>query len=198
LGEYRREKIWDGVTRAWHWTLVVVVAAGWYFGEFMSFTTIDWHFYCGYTVLGLVLFRLFWGLVGPGPVRLRSLFPGPRVLLAYMERIPRREPSGTRGHNPLAGLWVLAILALLLGQAGIGLFLSSDDFFESGPLAYLVSDEVSAFLTGWHKAFAKALLALVAVHVSAILFYLFWKKENLVVPMITGWKWVRAGSREPR
>ena len=198
MGEYRREKIWDGVTRVWHWSLVAVVSMGWYFGEFMTFSTIEWHFYCGYAVLGWLAFRFLWGLVGPEPIRLRVLFPRPGVVLAYLKGVGKREPSGTPGHNPLAALSALAILVLLLAQAGIGLFISSDDFFESGPLAYLISDDRSAFLSSWHKALAKGLVALVAIHVSMILFYLFWKKENLVSAMLTGWKWIRIESDEPR
>jgi cytochrome b len=197
LGEYRREKIWDGVTRSWHWSLVVLVSLGGYFGEFMTFSTVEWHFYCGYAVLGWLAFRFFWGLVGPQPVRLRGLFPSPKAALAYLKGVGKREPSGTPGHNPLAALSVLAILLLLLTQASIGLFISSDDFFASGPLAYLISDDLSSALSGWHKTFAKGLLALVSLHVSMILFYLIWKKENLARAMVTGWKWVKVDPDEP-
>ena len=191
MGEYRREKIWDPVTRLWHWVLVATVCAGWYFGEWMTFSTIEWHFYCGYTVLGLVAFRLVWGLVGPAPVKLWRLVPSPRSLFTYLKHLGRREPSGTPGHNPLGSLSVIAILLLLIAQGTTGLFVTSDDFFESAPLAYLVSDDVGDALTWWHKTLSKAVLGIVALHVSAILFYLLWKKENLVIAMITGWKTVR-------
>ena len=62
----------------------------------------------------------------------------------------------------------------------------------------MISDDRSAFLSSWHKALAKGLVALVAIHVSVILFYLLWKKENLVSAMLTGWKWVWVESGEPR
>lgn len=196
MGELRREKIWDPVTRLWHWVLAIVVTTGWSLGEFMTFSTIDWHFYCGYTVLGLLAFRLLWGLVGPQSVRLGSLVPRPRALLAYLRHIPRRQPSGTPGHNPLGALSVLAMLLLLGAQAGSGLFVESDNFFESGPLASAVPEAVRDRMSWWHGVLSKGVLGLVAVHVFAIAFYWLWKKENLVWPMVTGWKWVKAATTD--
>lgn len=192
MGDLHREKIWDPVTRLWHWALVIAVGLGWYFGEFMSFTTIQWHFYCGFTILGLVVFRILYGLVGPAPIRFRALLSSPADIARYAKTVMRREPSGTRGHNPLGSLSVLAMIVLLLAQASSGLFLESDDYFESAPLAQFVSNDVSDRLTWWHKRIAKAILAVVVLHVAAIFFYLVWKKENLIRPMITGWKNVRA------
>ena len=194
LTELKREKVWDPVTRLWHWALVAAVVTGWSLGEFMTFSTIDWHFYAGYCVLGLIVFRLFWGLVGPAPVRLRALLPGIYDTVNYVRHIRARQPSGTPGHNPLGALSVIAMLVVMLAQASTGLFVESDNFFESGPLAYLVTDATSSYLIGWHKLLAKILLALVVLHVSAIIFYLVWKKENLIKPMFTGWKLVRSKS----
>ena len=196
MGEMRREKIWDPVTRLWHWVLAVVVTTGWSLGEFMTFSTIDWHFYCGYAVLGLLAFRLLWGLVGPRPARLRDLLPGPRAVLAYVRQLPRRQPSGSPGHNPLGALAVLAMLLLLGAQAGSGLFVESDDFFESGPLADEVPETVRDRMSWWHGMLSKGVLGIVTMHVCAIAFYWLWKKENLVWPMITGWKWVKVVSTD--
>jgi len=60
LQGYQQEKIWDPVTRLWHWVLALAVGVGWSFGKFMNFDNIQWHFYLGYLVLGLMLFRLLW------------------------------------------------------------------------------------------------------------------------------------------
>ena len=196
MAALRREKIWDPVIRLWHWVLVIVVVTGWCFGEFMKFSTITYHFYCGYAVLSLLAFRLFWGLIGPRPVRLSALVPRPRALLRYVKTLPRREPSGTPGHNPLGALSVIALLLLLGAQATTGLFIESDDFFESGPLAHLVSDAVTNRLTWWHKFLAKGVLGVVALHVTAIFYYLIWKRENLIAAMFTGWKWVKSDNGE--
>lgn len=136
-------------------------------------------------------FRFIWGFVGPAPIRFRTLVPTPSALISYVRGMASRNPSGTPGHNPIGSLWIIGIVLLLTAQASCGLFIVSDDFFESAPLAHLVSDAVSNQLTWWHKLFAKLLLAMVCLHLAAISFYYFWKKENLVVPMITGWKSVK-------
>jgi len=184
-------KIWDPVTRLWHWVLAGVVITNWIFGEFMDFDTVRWHFYLGYTVLGLLLFRVVWGVIGPEPVRWRWLIPRWRELLAYLRTVGRRQPSGTPGHNPLGSLSVLALLLVLAMQAGSGLFIESDDFFESAPLSGYVSESTVNSLTWWHHLLSKVLLGLVVLHLAAILFYRVWKGENLLKPMITGWKLVR-------
>jgi cytochrome b len=196
VSQLELKKIWDPVTRLWHWVLAAVVITNWIFGEFMSFDTVTWHFYLGYAVLGLLGFRILWGLVGPAPIRWRSLFPTPTALIAYLRKIGSREPSGTPGHNPIGSLSVLALLLVLAGQAGTGLFIETDDFFESGPLIGYVSEATVNSLTWWHHFLSKVLLALVGLHLAAIIYYRVWKRENLVKPMITGWKLVRKKSAE--
>lgn len=179
------------MTRVWHWVLVIAVGTGWSFGKFMSFDVIQWHFYIGYLVLGLMLFRYFWGFVGPAPIRYRSLFPTPAQTLQYLKKIGSREASGSPGHNPLGALSVIAMLLAITAQAVMGLFAESEDFFEYGPLAEYVSQATINQMTSWHRFNADIILILVVLHVSAILFYLLWKKENLITPMINGWKWVK-------
>jgi len=191
MSKLERIKVWDPVTRLWHWVLAAAVITNWIFGEFMSFDTVSWHFYLGYTVLALLGFRLLWGFVGPAPVRWCSLLPRPAELMSYIGKVGKREPSGTPGHNPLGSLSVIALLLVLAAQAGTGLFIETDDFFESGPLYGYVSEATVNSLTWWHHFLSKVLLALVVLHLVAILFYRLWKREDLLQPMITGWKWVR-------
>jgi cytochrome b len=186
-----QEKIWDPVTRLWHWVLVLSVGVGWSFGKFMSFETIEWHFYLGYLTLGLMIFRYLWSFIGPAPIRYRALLPTPGKLFAYLRLVGQRKPSGTAGHNPLGSLSVILMLLAITAQALTGLFIESDDFFESGPLAGYVTEAMVSRLTWWHRLNADFILILVVLHVSAILFYLIWKKENLITAMITGWKWVK-------
>ena len=194
---FHLEKIWDPVTRLWHWILVLAVSLGWSFGKFMSFDTIQWHFYIGYLILGLMVFRYLWGFAGPTPVRFRAIIPTPTALLTYLRHMGRREPSGSPGHNPVGSLSVIAMLVVIGAQALSGLFIESDDFFEYGPLAGYVSEAMVNRLTWWHHFNADVILVLVILHVSAILFYLVWKKENLIKPMITGWKWVKRTDTTP-
>jgi len=196
LQGFKQEKIWDPVTRLWHWVLALAVGVGWSFGKFMSFDNVQWHFYLGYLVLALVLFRWLWGFIGPAPVRFTALLPTPGALLGYLRHVGRREPSGTPGHNPLGSVSVLLMLLAITAQAVTGLFIASDDFFESGPLAGYVSEATADRLTWWHHLNADFILVLVVLHLGAILFYLLWKKENLVKPMISGWKWVKRNTEK--
>jgi cytochrome b len=198
LDEFERQKIWDPVTRAWHWVLVLSVTVGWSFGKFMSFETIQWHFYLGYLTLGLMVFRWLWGLLGPAPIRLGTLLPRPSELIRYLRHVGQRRPSGAAGHNPLGALSVLTMLVVITAQAVSGLFIESDDFFEYGPLAGYVSETTVSRLTWWHHTLADVVLVLVVLHVAAILFYLLWKRENLIAPMINGWKSVRRSRNENR
>jgi len=100
-------------------------------------------------------------------------------------------------YNPAGGWMVVAMLALLLGIAGSGLF-ANDDIMSEGPLAHHVSESLSDLATAWHEHGFHALLALVALHVSAIAFYLLVKKDNLVRPMLTGSKAVQPGLKLPQ
>ena len=157
----------------------------------MAFDTIDWHFYVGYAVLGLMFFRCVWGFVGPAPVRFQALFTTPAQVFQYLKGFGLRAPSGTPGHNALGSWSVIAMIVSVSLQAVSGLFIESDDFFESAPLAAYVSDTVIDQMSWLHHLNAKVILFLVALHVVSILFYLIWKRENLITPMVTGWKWVK-------
>ena len=179
------------MSRLWHWVLAITLSFSWWLGEYMEFDTIDWHFYAGYLMLGLVGFRLLWGFLGPSPVRFKTLLMSPADIFSYLKIMNRREPSGTPGHNPVGSISVLLMIVFISAQAVTGLFIESDDFYESAPLASYVSDETIGWLTWWHHLNAKIILVLVALHVGAVLFYLIWKKENLIKPMFTGWKWVK-------
>ncbi len=188
---YRREALWDPVTRVWHWALAASVIAGWSLGEFRTFSVMQWHIYLGYLTGCLLLFRYVWGFIGPEPIRHRTLFASLRGAPAYVRQVGQRRPSGTRGHNPLGALAVIAMVLALTAQVLTGLFSEDDGLFFSGPLASEVSSDTVLSMTGYHNLFAKVVLALVGLHVAAILFYLVWKRENLIAPMLHGWKWVR-------
>lgn len=187
----QREKIWDPVTRVWHWVLVLSMVLCWSFGEFMSFDTVDWHFYIGYLIIALLAFRILYGFAGPAPIRFTSFVPTPAATLHYLKTVATREPSGTPGHNPLGGLSVLLIILASTVAAVSGLFIETEDFFESAPLYSYVSEATANRLTWWHHFSSDVIVVLVGLHVAAILFYLVWKKENLIKPMVTGWKWVQ-------
>ena len=188
---FRREAVWDPLTRVWHWVLAASVIAGWLLGEFRTFSLMQWHIWLGYLTGFLLLFRLVRGAIGPRPIRYRTLFATLRDLPSYLRGFGRRQPSGRPGHNPLGVLSIVAIVLALSIQVLSGLCSEDDGLFFSGPLAGLLPSEVVGRMTGIHHLFAKVVLVLVGMHVAAVLFYLVWKREDLVTPMLSGWKWVK-------
>ena len=193
-----RKKIWDPAIRAWHWLLAASVTTGWLLGEFRDFSTVEWHIYLGYCTGTLLLLRMIWGFAGPAPVKFAALFHSPARLARYLRRVGVRAPSGVSGHNPLGALSVVAMLSLLVVQVGTGLFAEDDTLFASGPLSGWLSSGGVVRATSIHHIGATLLLIFVGIHVSAVLFYWVWKRENLVLPMITGWKWVRSHGEDDR
>ena len=182
-------RLWDPLLRVFHWALAAGVAAAWLLGRFGPLD-MTLHFWAGYVVLGLLAFRVVWGLIGPAPARFASFLYRPGAVAAYARGLFRRRPSGWRGHNPLGGVFVVALLVAVGAQAITGLFVDPEDYINVGPLAQHVSTEASRTALAWHAALAKVVLALVALHVAAIVFYRLWKREDLVRPMITGRKTV--------
>ncbi|MBO9457040.1 cytochrome b/b6 domain-containing protein [Paracoccus sp. R12_1] len=186
----RRVRIWDPALRFFHWALAALVVTTWILGKFGP-NVMTLHFWFGYAIIALLLFRLVWGLVGPRSARFASFVRGPAAVLGYVRHLGRREPSHWPGHNPLGALSVIAMLAALAWQVGTGLISDPDDFINVGPLADKVGGETAGDAVGWHHWGATAILILVLLHVAVILFYRVWKNEDLVGPMLTGWKWVR-------
>jgi cytochrome b len=177
--------VWDLPTRLFHWTLVALMIAQWWTAEESS--TMDWHVWGGYAVLALVLFRLIWGFVGSETARFSDFVRGPGAALDYVRALLRGETPHYLGHNPLGAWSIVAMLILLLVQAGTGLF-ATDDILIEGPLYSWVSKGASDWLTTIHKLNFNLLLLMIAVHLSAVLFYLLVKRENLIHPMLTGHK----------
>ena len=176
-------RVWDLPTRIFHWALVVciiaLVATGLLGGNAML-----WHMRFGFAVLSLLLFRIVWGLIGGRWSRFVSFIYAPSTVLAYLKGAGKPEHSV--GHTPLGAGSVFAILLFLLAQVGSGL-VSDDEIATSGPLSKFVSNAVVSAATSYHKNVGKyVLLALVVLHIAAIVFYLLRKRENLVAPMIHG------------
>jgi cytochrome b len=172
-------RIWDRPTRLVHWLLVVLIAISWWSAENDA---LEWHFRSGYAVLGLLVFRLIWGVIGSSTARFSSFVRGPGAILDYL----RGRSEYRLGHNPIGALSVMALLGLLALQVGLGLFAGDEDGLHSGPFAHLIDLGLSEEITDLHELNFNILLVLVALHVGAILFYFFVKRDNLVKPMIVG------------
>ncbi len=176
-------RVWDLPTRLFHWSLVLcivgLVITGNVGGNWMT-----WHFRLGYAVFTLLLFRMVWGVIGGRWSRFASFVYAPSTVMAYLKG--RSRPEHSVGHNPLGAGSVFALLGFLLLQVATGL-VSDDDISNQGPLNQFVSSARASSATWYHKEVGnKVLIALVGLHVVAILFYLWKKKENLIRPMLSG------------
>ena len=172
-------RVWDLPTRLFHWLLVILFGVSWWSAENRA---MEWHVLSGTVLLGLVFFRLIWGLVGGSTARFASFVRRPRRVAAYL----RGSETAALGHNPLGGYSVIAMLLLLCVQIGTGLFATDIDGLDSGPLAYLVSFDQGRSAAEVHDAAFNVLLTLVGLHVLAIAFYVVIRRRNLVRPMVTG------------
>ncbi|MCX8475947.1 MAG: cytochrome b/b6 domain-containing protein [Sphingomonas sp.] len=173
-------KLWDLPVRLVHWGFALLLPAMWATAEFGQMPV---HRVLGYVALGLLLFRLYWGVAGSSTARFASFVRGPGAVIRYL-----RAGVPVVGHNPLGALSVIALLGLLGLQIGLGLFAQDSDGLFAGPLAALVGYETSDAATEWHETVFNILLGFVVLHIAAVLFYLVVRRDNLVRPMVTGRK----------
>ena len=186
-----RIQLWDLPIRIFHWSLLAAVSTAIVTGK-VGGDWIVWHGKAGQAIVGLLAFRLTWGFVGSTHARFVNFVPSPAKVLAYLQG----RWQGV-GHNPLGALSVLALLGLLGIQAVTGVF-SNDDIAFTGPLAGLVDETLSHKLTTWHHLLVNGLFVLLGLHLAAILYHVVFKKDNLVKPMVTGWKEVAPKTKPPR
>ena len=164
--------VWDAPVRVFHWLL-----AACFIGAFVTAESERWrllHVTLGYTVGGLVVFRLLWGLLGTRYARFRSFVRGPRAVKAYLLSLWRGQASHSVGHNPAGALAIVGLLAaaLVLVASGWATF----------------HDLGGGWLEVLHEGVANAMLALVAVHVVGVAVSSRLHHENLVRAMVTGRK----------
>lgn len=191
-------RVWDLPVRLFHWSLALLVSFSLVTGEFgdhFGAGTIDWHARSGFAILTLVIFRLLWGFLGGTHARFASFIRGPRAVADYLRNLLRGRSAAHVGHNPLGGWSTALMLASLALQAGTGLFLANEDLGFEGPLARHVSSHAGDRLQAIHQANSVILMVLVALHLAAIAFYFFAKRDNLVRPMLTGVKRLAAPSQ---
>jgi cytochrome b len=180
----RATPVWDLPTRLTHWLFVFCVGFSWWSAEQRL---MDWHRYSGYAVLGLLIFRIYWGLAGSSTARFAHFAGSPRAVLEHL-RLRREERARIVGHSPLGSWSVVAMLLAMVTQVTLGLFATDVDGLESGPLSHFVSFGAGRVLAEAHEVSFDVLLVLIALHVVAILFYLLYERNNLVTAMLSGRK----------
>lgn len=181
--------VWDLSTRVFHWLLLLSVLAAW---VSIELDETQLHFYAGYSVLLLLLFRLMWGIVGSSHSRFSDFVAGPAAVFQYL----RTNHSPTPGHNPLGALSVVLMLMLLLAQVFTGL-LNQNDSGDYGPYAAWVSDAWVDVLSSWHEQLFLAIQIAVVLHVLAIVYYGIVKNDRLMGAMISGYKKGQSGAAAP-
>jgi cytochrome b len=178
VNERARRKIfvWDAPVRLFHWLMVLSFA-----GAYVTAESEQWrmlHVTLGYTMAGLVGFRIIWGLIGSRYARFSAFVRGPAAVARYLRSILRGRPEHHTGHNPAGGLAIVALLALTLAVAA------------TGWAAY--NDVAGEWLAELHEIVANLMLAVVGVHVAGVLLGSWLHRENLAAAMISGRKPGRA------
>jgi cytochrome b len=190
----RTLRIWDLPTRLFHWLLVICIAGAVICVNIGGYW-MQWHAYCGYAALSLVLFRVLWGFIGALHSRFITFVPSPARLIAFLTG----KEGGGLGHSPLGSLSVIALLLVVGIQASTGLF-TDDDIAFQGPLAKYVSNATVSLLSSIHALNSNILFGLIGLHLLAIAYYQWVKRVSIVMPMIQGDKEVdveRDGSGLP-
>lgn len=164
--------VWDAPVRVFHWLLVACFAGAWLTAESEHWRLV--HVTLGYTMAGLVAFRLLWGLVGTRHARFASFVRGPRAALAYLRSQLGPKPQHHIGHNPAGALAIVGLLILVVLTAATG-------WATYGDLG-------GGWLEELHEASANALLILVGVHLAGVAIGSLIHRENLVRAMFTGRK----------
>ena len=165
------EKLWDPLVRLFHWSLVFIFFANYFFNEEGD----DWHQWLGYAAVAWLVVRFVWGFFGRGAARWADFFPTPARLSTHIRALVRGEAYHRMGHSPLGGLVMVIMMLCILSLGITGYMMQEIDYFWG--------EDWLEDLHGW---IANSLLALVIVHVFAALFESYRLKENLPLSMVTG------------
>ncbi|MEJ2141063.1 MAG: cytochrome b/b6 domain-containing protein [Gammaproteobacteria bacterium] len=179
-------KVWDPLVRVFHWSLVLAF--------FTAYITEDdfliLHTYAGYTVLGLILFRIIWGIIGTRHARFSSFVTSPGTAWQYIKDTLKLRAKRYLGHNPAGGAMIILLLVSLLittlsGMATYGAVESA------GPLGNWlgnIGESGEDMLEEVHEFFANFTVMLVAIHVGGVIIESLLHRENLVRSMLHGYK----------
>jgi cytochrome b len=188
-------RVWDPLVRVFHWGLVATFATAWLTADEVQ----PVHEFAGYTIAGLVAFRLIWGVVGGRHARFAQFVKGPGATLAYLGSMLRGKERRYLGHNPAGAAMIVALMLTLSGTAFTGWLMAEPDRVAMLPaLPQIVSPawadddgegrEVEGPLKEVHETLANLMLFLVAAHVGGVLLASVRHRENLARAMITGVK----------
>ncbi|MEO8598781.1 MAG: cytochrome b/b6 domain-containing protein [bacterium] len=169
--------VWDLPTRVFHWSLALSFLGAWLTSESEYWKL--WHVSFGYSMALLIAFRLIWGLVGTRYARFSQFVRGPTAVIAYFRSWLQLHPAHYVGHNPAGALAILAILGVTAVLVASG---------------YASYEEIGGeWLSEIHELLANLLMAIVVLHIAAVVLTSLVHKENLIRAMLTGKKMIVAG-----
>jgi len=178
--ELKPVRVWDLPTRVFHWSLVASFATAFVTSE--SEKLRDIHVVAGYTLAGLIVFRLLWGFIGGGYSRFAEFLPTPQKLIDYLKSLINGNPQHYVGHNPAGAVAIFLLL-------GFGVVAAA-----SGWATY--EDMGGHFMEELHEVAANGMMAIVVIHIAGVIVSSWLHRENLVLAMITGWKKMRRTTHE--
>ncbi|MDH5766664.1 MAG: cytochrome b/b6 domain-containing protein [Gammaproteobacteria bacterium] len=177
-------KVWDPLVRFFHWSLVLAFMIAYITEE--DFLTL--HSYAGYAVLGLILVRIVWGLIGTRHARFRDFIYPPETIKQFIKDTMTLKARRYLGHNPAGGAMILLMIVSLIitSVSGIAVYGAEE---QLGPMAGWFSHGFwGEALEELHEFFANFTLLLVFIHISGVIIESLIHKENLVKSMVTGMK----------
>lgn len=186
MNQSKTIKVWDLPVRIFHWSLVLAFTLA-YITEDDFLTP---HTVAGYTVAGLVIFRLLWGFVGTRHARFNDFVKPPGEVVSYIKNILTFRARSSVGHNPAGGAMVVALLFSLVMTSATGLAVYGAREM-AGPLAATMSGLspfVGEIFEALHEFFANFTLFLVILHVAGVLLASMQHGENLIRSMFSGTK----------
>ena len=176
------KQVWDLPVRLCHWSMAILVPVLWWTAENHEMT---YHRYAGFPLLGVLVFRIYWGFFGTHTARFAQFIQSPARVMRYASVVLQGGAPPVFGHNPLGGYSVLLLLGLLLTQVGLGLFAIDVDGFDGGPFADYIAYDAARLMAELHEVCFWLVVAAVALHLLAIIAHRL-KGHNLVPAMIHG------------
>lgn len=206
-------RVWDLLVRIFHWSLVL--------SFFISYLTAEeeseLHIYAGYTVLGLIIFRLLWGVIGTKHSRFKDFLYSPKEVTLYLKELITKKPKYYVGHNPVGGWMIIALLVSLfvVTISGLKVYAIEEGL---GPLARVTTElpiisnayadrdeddkkeeykqysdqerneQEEEFWEEIHEASTNFTLFLIFLHIIGVIVASKLHNENLIKAMITGKK----------
>ena len=174
-------RVWDPLLRLCHWCFALLIPAMWWTAENSKWAL---HKRLGLVLLGILVFRVLWGFVGPETARFARFLKGPKTVAAYV-RGQLSDATTRIGHSPLGGWSTLALIGAMLAQVGMGLFSGDPYDGMTGPLNPLVGVMTADTITELHETFFWVLAGFIGLHLAAITVYAV-KGDDLLGPMVSG------------